>query len=752
MKINGEDLSNIKKNVNEIGYYNSLTKIFKKIFIIIITIFIVFILSEVFFIYKIKSDYNLNQNILNNGQKYEKSIYIKYEGKIYCNSFGDIYQLKDVDIDSFKTFDTGDYRDNYIATDKNNVYLGNNIIPDLNPNRLKSLGSNYYSDGVNYYFLSDIYIKNEDTSAGSLIKEYIIKNKKKQLYSYPFKKIETTKALKGIENFRYLASDGEKVYYKGELIENADLYTLKAVDKYNDDYFYDKNNVYYKTKALNLSSNDNLNLVSVEQGERTYLYDGLNGNVSLEEYIFDKKYIPYQILGIGSAHVKDLLFVSKDGIFFYNPETKEQERAGDNIFKGKVENILSSVISDDKNFYYLHSYDIYRKKRTKHGYIDILVSKNIGIFSLGEKKDWEKIKDIDSGTTGEVWKKGNKYYYFDDLGVYQLIDDVVYEIVDNASLKYLLETNNTQIIQEKLEFILTKKRGIYFDISENKSSINEKIFLDKNTYTEIKTSCLKFWGKHSFLSILFHEVNDKSDKFIRDQISDNFDDFLKFISRISCKIKFGSRQERGIIGLPKEILGEYESGSIPVSDEDILDKTEKMLTDFFTLTNRDIKKAFYKKNIADEEINYSLILSKKIAGKIRDIDFSLESTGTQSIIQQLPFMLVAVKGSVAIIDEFDTGIHDLLVKSLITSLNNDINGQLILTTHNTLLMESDIPKDSIYVINELSSNDKEIQCILHYNNKISDKNNVRNQYLLGKYSGIPENNLIDFHALLDEIK
>ena len=442
MKINGEDLSNIEKNVNEIEYYNSFTKIFKKISIIIIIILMVFSLFELISLYKMKSEYNLNQKILNNGQKYEKSIYIKYEGKIYCNSFGDIYQLKDVDIDSFKTFDTGDYRDNYIATDKNNVYLGNNIIPDLNPNRLKSLGSNYYSDGVNYYFLSDVYIQNEDISTWSIVKEYIIHFKKKQLYFYPFKKIETTKALKGIENFRYLASDGEKVYYKGELIENADLYTLKAVDKYNDDYFYDKNNIYYKTKALNLSSNDNLNLVSVEQGERTYLYDGLNGNVSLEEYIFDKKYIPYQILGIDSAHVKDLLFVSKDGIFFYNPETKEQERAGDNIFKGKVENILSSVISDDKNIYYLHSYNIYRKKRTKHGYIDILVSKNIGIFSLGEKKDWEKIKDIDSGTTGQVWKKGNKYYYFDDLGVYQLIDDVVYEIVDNASLKYLLETNN----------------------------------------------------------------------------------------------------------------------------------------------------------------------------------------------------------------------------------------------------------------------------------------------------------------------
>ena len=460
MKVNGEDLSNIEKNANEIEYYNSFTKIFKKIFIIIISILMVFNLFGAISLYKMKSEYNLNQNILNNGQKYEKSIYIKYEGKIYCNSFGDIYQLKDVDIDSFKTFDTGNYRDNYIATDKNNVYLGNNIIPDLNPNRLKSLGSNYYSDGVNYYFLSDVYIQNEDISTWSIVKEYIIHFKKKQLYFYPFKKIETTKALKGIKNFRYLASDGDKVYYKGELIENADLDTLKPVDGYNDDYFYDKNNIYYKTKALDFSSNENLSLVSVEQAERTYLYDELNGNVSLEEYAFDKKYIPYQVLGIDSAHVKDLLFVSKDGIFFYNSETKEQERAGDNIFKGKVENILSSVISDDKNIYYLHSYNIYRKKRTKHGYIDILVSKNIGIFSLGEKKDWEKIKDIDFGTVGQVWRKGNKYYYFDDLGVYQLIDDVVYEIVDNASLKYLLGTNN--INSNTIRELINNKKLIVF--------------------------------------------------------------------------------------------------------------------------------------------------------------------------------------------------------------------------------------------------------------------------------------------------
>ena len=437
MKMNGEDLSDLKVKKPK----KTLLKIIT-IFIIIVTIFF---LLEFFFIFKMRSDYYFNQEILENGQKYEKSIYIKYKDKIYAYAYGESYQLDNVDIKSFKVIDSMDYFDSHVAVDKKSVYFGNISIPDLNPNKIENIGNGYYSDGINSYFCSNIFEKDKDLSEKSKIRQYIeyyiFKGKKPQEYSYSFKKVETNKTLKIIKNLDSFATDGEKIYYQGEVLENADFNTLKAVDRYNE-YFFDKENIYYKSKLLPLPSNDKLKIVSVEQEERKYLFDGLNGNIFLEEYAFDKKYIPYQVLGIDSAHVKDLLFVSKDGIFFYNPETKEQERAGDNIFKGKVENVLSSVISDDKNIYYLQSYNVYKKKRTKSGYRDILVSENIGIFSLGEKKDWEKIKDIHSGTTGEVWKKGNKYYYFDDLGVYQLIDNVVYEIIDNASLKYLLETNN----------------------------------------------------------------------------------------------------------------------------------------------------------------------------------------------------------------------------------------------------------------------------------------------------------------------
>ena len=321
--------------------------------------------------------------------------------------------------------------------------------------------------------------------------------------------------------------------------------------------------------------------------------------------------------------------------------------------------------------------------------------------------------------------------------------------IDGKSGKYLLEMNDSQIIHERLEYTLTQRRGAYYDITPEKATISTKIFQDRASYQAIKKACAKFWGKHSLLSILMHESDDKADQYIREQIEENFALVLQFFSRVSCKIKFGSRQERGIIGLPPEILGEYENGEIDRRDEEILNRTEKMLDTFFRLTYKDIIRAYYKRTYDEEQVQYQLVITKSIAGKPRDIDFSLESTGTQSLIQQLPFMLVVVKGSVAVIDEFDTGIHDLLVKALATSLYDCIEGQLIMTTHNTLLMESDIPKECIYVINEVESGEKEIQCILHYNNKLGEKNNIRKQYLLGKYTGIPEEPKIDFCSLLN---
>jgi len=319
--------------------------------------------------------------------------------------------------------------------------------------------------------------------------------------------------------------------------------------------------------------------------------------------------------------------------------------------------------------------------------------------------------------------------------------------------RYILETNDTQIIHERLEYTITKNRGTYFDITPEKAIISPKIFLENTAYQEIKKACSKYWGKHSLLAILMHESDDKADMYIKEQISSNFDLILEFFSRISCKVKLGSRQERGVIGLPPEIFGNYDKGHISTDEENLLDRTENMLNAFFKTAYTDIQKVYYRRTYKEDRIYYNLMIRKCISGKERDIEFSLESTGTQSLLQLLPFMLVVVKGSVAIIDEFDTALHDILVESLVTALNKDNHkGQLILTTHNTLLMESNIPKESIYVINETENGNKEIQCITQYDNKIHKNTNLRNQYIHGSYHGIPVKSSIDFASLLKSLE
>ena len=270
------------------------------------------------------------------------------------------------------------------------------------------------------------------------------KTKKPQRYIYPYKKIETNKRLQPVENLPYFATDGEKVYYRGEVLEKADLNTLKSVDRYNG-YFADKENVYYKSKLLPIKNSGKLRVVSGDQGDE-FLYDEANGYVFQEDYSFDREKAPYRALGNEGGHLNHLVFINKEGIYYYDNEEKKQERAGDNFFIGKIEEISPNVFTDDENLYYFHAYDVWRRSRYDNG----LDSRNTEIYSLGKKTDWEKIEDT---SYGGIWQKGNKYYYFDDLGISQLISNTIYEITDKETLALLRGDYNNRrqlIANEKL--------------------------------------------------------------------------------------------------------------------------------------------------------------------------------------------------------------------------------------------------------------------------------------------------------------
>lgn len=106
--------------------------------------------------------------------------------------------------------------------------------------------------------------------------------------------------------------------------------------------------------------------------------------------------------------------------------------------------------------YFLNSYEKYIVRfRVPH--IRRLYSRNSQIVSFDKKEGWEKVKDIQSNVIGSVWTKNGKYYYFDNLGNSQLINDTVFEITDKEVLNELLSDESRITVDRIREIIKDEK-------------------------------------------------------------------------------------------------------------------------------------------------------------------------------------------------------------------------------------------------------------------------------------------------------
>ena len=439
---------------------NSRISFIKFIFIIYVIILIFLSLSYILLLMK-KSDSN-SYEIEKNGYKYGNTQFVKYDNQISIPvPSGGRYFLENVDVDSFRVLDSQDYSDRstlIVGLDKNSVYFGNIRIPDLDPNKLKVIGNGYYTDGINTYYCSDMSERNKNLSSPMEIFQTLIyafsKTKRPQSYIYPYKKVETDKRLKAVDNLLFFATDGDKVYYKGEVLENVDLNTLVPIDgQYT--YFTDKENVYYHSKLLPIKNSSNLKVVSLNPDDK-FLYDEVNGYVFIGDYSFDREKAPYKIIGSNGTHLYSLIFVSDDGIYFYNTEKKKQEKLKDNIFIGDIEEISPNVFTDNKNIYYFQNYEIWKKPKNRGSF---LASRNTEVYSLGKKESWKKLADIGNENIGSLWQKDNEYYYFDNLeNSSSKVDyrSTIYKITDKSTLESLLSYPE-YINAEKIdEFILNK--------------------------------------------------------------------------------------------------------------------------------------------------------------------------------------------------------------------------------------------------------------------------------------------------------
>ena len=309
---------------------------------------------------------------------------------------------------------------------------------------------------------------------------------------------------------------------------------------------------------------------------------------------------------------------------------------------------------------------------------------------------------------------------------------------------------NKEIVEEKLYFLVNKQNGYYFKLSKNDKEIqkelNNNIFVNEKYNKELKENIEKYWGKYSFLSLITFEMKDKNEEFIVNNISFKLFEIINKLTSMTVHVnkwflKFipdNYIRKLALLDLKEGIVSKDRIGQIK--------KYEEVLNIFFTQAYADIKNVKYIIEEKEDKIKYRLYFNKIIGGDLKSIPIQLESEGTKRIVEEFDTLIGAIMGETVVIDEIDNGIHDLLMKNIILSIKDEITGQLIITTHNTLLLEI-LPKECIYILSTDYEGNKNINTIKEYGIKIQKNHNARDLYFKGLFGGIPTTSYVDFEEI-----
>lgn len=315
---------------------------------------------------------------------------------------------------------------------------------------------------------------------------------------------------------------------------------------------------------------------------------------------------------------------------------------------------------------------------------------------------------------------------------------------------YYIEFDNEQIVAERLDFTINQNKGCYYSItSYGQDRINDSIF-DEQYIKELELMISKYWGKYSLLSIISDSEKEYSKEYVASLYNKSMKDILNYFRSIDTSFT-ESRNRQFDNYYDNNLLRNLKSGDIDRNDLPILERTGKVLSAYYTNLYKDIVEVNYKYTEANDKIHYKLFIKKQLYDRTIDVDFSLESQGTKTLLNLLQPLLLSAAGRVAIIDEIDNGIHDVLLKNLIKNIQrNTIDGQLIFTTHNSLLIDEYDLREYIHFIDISDDYKKTIKAITDYNFRIQPGTRILSNYLQEKFIRLPWNNInFDLREFID---
>lgn len=115
-----------------------------------------------------------------------------------------------------------------------------------------------------------------------------------------------------------------------------------------------------------------------------------------------------------------------------------------------------------------------------------------------------------------------------------------------------------------------------------------------------------------------------------------------------------------------------------------------------------------------------------------------ESEGTKTLFRMMLSMIEIIrKGKLLIVDEIDTSLHTQLVEFIIGMFNDSDHAQLIYTTHNTHLLNTDFQRrDQVYFVNKREDGSSDLYSLFDFKD-FRDTLDLEKAYLQGRFDAIP---------------
>ena len=347
---------------------------------------------------------------------------------------------------------------------------------------------------------------------------------------------------------------------------------------------------------------------------------------------------------------------------------------------------------------------------------------------------------------------------------------IEYEIQHkNKNYAYGFIFNSKEIIEEWLYEISKKSEKEIFTRDKNRpKEFDLESILNKNKKTEEK-QFLEFTAKGTQKNQLF--LSEIRTRKVKENVS-NIDDLINVIDWFQNALtviypnsknvgkKFELLEDTDLNKVFTEMLGYFDTGidgiefkevdieKIDIPSEILKDIENDLLGDKSEKTNAFISNVqddkYYVISVNKERTIRAQLLKTKhkvTGGGYELFDLRDESDGTRRIMDLIPLIIDFFKGdNVFVIDEMERSLHPNLIYDLFDfflSKCENINSQFIVASHeSTLLTQKLLRKDEIWFVVKDKMGASRLHSLEDYSIRFDKE--VRRDYLLGRYKGVPK--------------